>query len=411
MKPLDEALVQVLGSFSALEAETVPLADALGRFLAEPLVALADQPAFDNSAMDGWALRHGDGDGPRMRAAGESRAGGGLPPPLGAGEAMRIFTGAPMPAGADTVVLQEDTVVDRDRVRFTEPPRAGQHVRQRASDFAAGDRLASPGTAMSPGALALTAGQGLASIAVHRRPRVAIVPCGDELQPLGTTAPPGTIYDSNGPMLEALVRQAGGIPDRRPAVGDELKRLVAGFGRALDDADLLLTTGGVSVGDHDLVKDAFDQLGVSLDLWKVRVKPGKPLAYGRRERDGRPVLGLPGNPASAFVTFTLFARPAIRRLLGDPRPGCARVRARLLDDLRHRPGRTELARARVERLPEGLVVAPHPNQGSGALVALGTTNALVVIPAEADGLAAGDEVDALLLDGLPGEPWDLPMDT
>lgn len=412
MKPLDEALAEVLGAFAALPGhEDAPIGEAFGRVLATDIRARIDQPAADTSAMDGWAIRFGTAEGERWRIApGESRAGGEPPPPLGPGAALRIFTGAVLPQGADTVVLQEDTERDGDHVRFTDPPREGRHVRARASDVAAGDLLLERGITLSPGAVALLASQGMDRIPVSRRPRVAIIPTGDELQAPGATSVPGAIVDSNGPMLEALVRQAGALADRRPAAPDDLEALTAAIAAAITESDLLLTTGGVSVGEHDHVKAAFERAGVSLELWKVAMKPGKPLVFGRHE-SGTAVLGLPGNPVSALATFTLFAGPAIRRLLGDPRPAPPRLRARLAGSLRHKPGRSELARASLMREGDEWVATPHANQGSGALVAIGQSDALVLIPATSTGLEAGTEVIALPLGPLPGEPHDRPLDT
>ncbi len=411
MTPLDEALREILGSFAALpDHEEVSLAEALGRVLARPLLATVDQPAADTSAMDGWAVRFGSADERWGVAPGESRAGGPPPAPLEPGMALRIFTGAVLPEGADTVVLQEDTARDGDAVHFTDPPQLGRHVRARASDVAVGDRLLDVGQTIHPGAIALLASQGRARVSVVRRPRVAIIPTGDELKAPGEANAPGAIVDSNGPMLEALVREAGALPDRRPAVGDDLEALSVAFRAALAEADLLLTTGGVSVGDHDHVKAALERAGVSLAVWKVAVKPGKPVAFGRDEA-GTPVLGLPGNPVSALATFTVFAGPAIRRLLGDPRPSPPRLRARLDAPLRHRPGRTELSRASLRREGSDWVVTPHPNQGSGAVIAIGQSNALVVIPASSTGLDVGASVEVLPLGPLPGEPFDRALDT
>jgi len=411
VKALDEALAEVLGSFTALPGhQEVPLAEAAGRVLALDLRARVDQPVADTSAMDGWAIRFGSADGRWRVAPGESKAGGALPAPLGAGEALRIFTGALLPEGADTVVLQEDTEREAGHVRFTDPPREGQHVRRRASDVASGEGLLPRGSTLTPGAIALFASQGLARVPVMARPRVAIVPTGDELRAPGESDTPGAIVDSNGPMLEALVQGAGGLPDRRPAAPDDLDALTDAFADAIADSDLLLTTGGVSVGEHDHVKAAFERAGVSLSLWKVAMKPGKPLAFGRHP-SGTGVLGLPGNPVSALATFTLFAAPAIRRLLGDPRPGPARLRAELGAALRHKPGRTELARASLRREGDRWVATPHPNQGSGALVAIGQSDALVVIPAASGGLETGAVVETLPLGPLPGEPYDRPLDS
>lgn len=398
MKSVEEALAAMLPSFVPREAVDVPLAEALGRTLAAQLVATLDQPAFDHSAMDGYAVRAADIVGASENSpstlplAGESRAGGAAPGALASGKAMRIFTGAPLPAGADAVVAQEDTSVDGDHVQIRFASQAGRHIRARASDFSAGDLLLEVGTHVGPGVVALSASQGRTTLPVHRRPRVAILSTGDELVPLGEALPEGRIHDSNSPMVAALVAQAGAEPWVLERSGDALEALTDAVIQGLE-ADLLITTGGVSVGDYDLVRDAFEAAGVALDFWKILVKPGKPLAFGRGPRG--PVVGLPGNPVSAFVTFHVFVAPGILQMQGSRsrRP----LEVRLAAEHRHSPGRTEYARAHLSEDPEGPIATLHPRQGSGSIDSLASAHALVVLPAEREYFPAGTRLSALRL--------------
>lgn len=386
----------MMPSFTPLPPERVTLDAALGRHLATDILAREDAPPFDNSAMDGWAIRAADLAGASAQqpvtlpARGESRAGGEPPPPHAPGTATRIFTGAPMPEGADTVVAQEDTERRGDDVAFFLAPEARRHVRARAADIRAGEPLLAVGHRIEAGTIALLASQGLGGVDVHRRPRVAILSTGDELRDVGDPAAPGTIVNSNAPMLAALVRLAGGVPRLVPRCGDELGAVVAALEGALQD-DVVITTGGVSVGDYDVVRDAFERVGVDMSFWKIAIKPGKPVAFGRH--GGTPVVGLPGNPVSAFVTFFVFVRPGLRRMLGDPAPFPAPLRVPLAEPYEHKPGRTELVRARLTEDGARL----HSRQGSGAIPSLAWADALVVIPAEARRLEAGDSVVALPL--------------
>jgi molybdopterin molybdotransferase len=414
MLPLDEALRRVVAPIEPLaDTEDSPLAEALGRTLGAQVRARFDQPAFDNSAMDGWAVRTTDISSARSdhpvtlaRAPGESRAGGSLPAPLAEGRALRIYTGAPFPPGADAVVIQEDVESSGERLRFAEPARPWQNVRRRGSDFAAGAALLDVGEVIVGGAIALLASQGFASVATRRPPRVAIVPTGDELRPIGSEAEPGAVYDSNGPMLAALVREVGGEPRPYGAVGDDDDALARTLERALTESDLVLTTGGVSVGEHDRVKEVLARLGVRADLWRVALKPGKPLAAGSFTRGGIqvPVLGLPGNPVSAFVTFHLFAASVVRRLLGQPHPLPARLPVIVGAAVRHRPGRAELARVTLARRAGEWIATPHANQGSGAPDAIGQCDALLYVPSESQGLEAGSTGEVWMVRPLPREP-------
>jgi molybdopterin molybdotransferase len=398
----EEARARILAGATRLGSERVPLDLAAGRVLAERIVAFRPLPPFDHSAMDGYALRAADlvGDGPFTLRVGpdESRAGRAAPA-LGPGEACRIFTGAALPPGADAVVMQEEVARDGDRITFASRPRSGAHVRNAGEDIRAGQEALAEGTRLAAGHLSLAASLDRGELVVARRPRVAIACTGDELRPPGTPGGPASIPESNSVALAALVRQSGGEPRVLPAIGDDLEATAAALDRALDDADLVLTVGGVSVGDHDLVRPALAQVGVALDFYKVAIKPGKPLTFGRRERSGKVsrVLGLPGNPASALTTFLLFGAPLLRALQGDATPIPLLLPARLKTRLRHKAGRLEFARATLERQGRDLVAVPLANQASGATTSTGWATALVLVPLEAEDLPEGAAVDVLRL--------------
>ena len=400
MLRIREALDVILPAFTPRPAERVPLDDALGRILATELAAREDAPPFDASAMDGYAVRAEDlaaasADQPvRLPIAGESRAGSAPGPALAPSTCIRILTGAPVPEGA-TVIAQEDTTREGDHVVFSLAPRPRQHVRARGEDTHRDRPILAAGTRLGAGEIALLASQSYAHVAVHARPRVAVLSNGDELRGLGEAPRPGSIIDSNAHMLAAAVRAAGGIPVVLPTARDDLDELVARVRTGLE-ADVLVTSGGVSVGDHDLLHDAFAQAGVSRDFWKVRMKPGKPLAFGRAGRT--PVLGLPGNPVSAWVGFELFVRPGLRRMLGDPRPHRAWARARLGRAMPSTGTRTELARATLALAADGrLVATPLVRQGSGSLPSIAAVDALAVLPESPTRIEEGTDIDVLLL--------------
>jgi molybdopterin molybdotransferase len=409
VKSVEEAAHEILASFRPIGEERLPLLSALGRFLSGDVFARFDSPLFDNSAMDGYAVRAdelasaSDGAPLALFVRGESRAGGAPPEPLAPHSAMRIFTGAPLPALADAVVLQEDTQRDGERVQLREAPRPGDNVRARASDLRRGELALTSHSRIGPGEVALLASQEYASVTVFRRPRVAILATGDELRDIGEPARPGSIVNSNAYALAAQVLEAGADPWLLPPVGDRLEE-VRDAVRAGLVADVLVMSGGVSVGEYDVVRDALAAEGVALDFWKVRMKPGKPLAFGRH--GAVPLLGLPGNPVSAFVTFELFVRPGLRKMLGSLTPARPRVRVRLAEPWRRKAGRTEFARARLEPSDHGLVARLAARQGSGAVTALANVQALVVIPAECEALEAGAPLEALLLSSFPGADSD-----
>lgn len=389
MLTLEEARAKILAAVPRLGEETVALDDLCGRVLAEDVLASGPLPPFDYSAMDGYALVAAE-HAPSMPVIGESRAGGPLPAVLAPGAAARILTGAPIPPRADAVVPQEDVVREGDTIAIAARPTPGKHIRRQGEDLAAGALALARGTRLSAGHIALLATVDRASARVAKKPRVTIVSTGDELREPGSPARPGSIVDGNSYMLTALCRSAGAIA-RRVRVGDELDATRAAIREALD-GDLILTVGGVSVGDHDYVRDALAAEGVALGFWKVAIKPGKPLAFGRK--DEKLVLGLPGNPAAAFVTFLTFGAPLLRAMTGDAR-ATTPVRARLLRARRGTENRTELARARLH----GDTVELFDNQASGAVTGLAWCDALAVLPANTSSFAEGTPVDVYRVDG------------
>lgn len=391
--PVADAQARLFALGGPLPVQAAPLAEAAGRWAAEPVVALRDQPGLDLSAMDGWAIRHAERPGPWM-IAGESAAGGGLGRALQPGEAARIFTGAPVPGGADCVLIQEEAAAEDGQVRMTGegPPRPGHHIRPRGSDFARGTVLVPEGERLTPARIALAALGGHGTLRVRRRVRVAIVSTGDELVPPGDPAEGARLPASNGIMLAAQlaglpveVRDLGIVPDRLDAIA-------AAFAEAARVADVIVTTGGVSVGDHDLVRPALERAGATLDFWRVALKPGKPLMAGQLGTAA--VLGLPGNPVSAFVTAELFLKPLVRHLSGarDPHPRLSD--GRLGAALPPTGVRAEYLRA---RRVEGRLVEVA-SQDSAAVRALAAADLLVVRPPHAPAAAAGETVPVIALD-------------
>lgn len=395
MLSFDEARERTLSDVEPLGAERVDLSSAADRVLAETLVARDPIPAQDYSAMDGYAVQSADfsGSGPwRFEVQGVSRTGHAPPPRLVPGTSCRIFTGAALPAGADAVHLQEDAEVLPDgSVRFALAVHAGENVRRRGEDLQAGAVALERGTRLGPFQLALVAALDRPSVLVTRRPRVVVVCTGDELRAVGSPGRPQSIPESNGVAVAALARSAGASAELAPLAADDPSSLTAAIASALGAADLLVTVGGVSVGDHDVVRPALEAAGATLDFWKVRIKPGKPLVVGRAGRTR--ILGLPGNPVSAQLTFSLFGLPLLRALSGERAPLPPVHEAALLDDLPQRPGRMGFYRARLE--PEG--VRPLPNQASGNLVGLARADALVLVPADSTGYPRGARVRYLRL--------------
>lgn len=389
----------MLPAFSPLGEEDAHLTESAGRYVSQDVRARFDAPPFDNSAMDGYAVRAADvasatPETPvRLPIVGESRAGGPLPEPLRPGTACRIFTGAPMPAGADAVVIQEDTDRDGDDVRIREASAEGQHLRAQGSDVSSGALLLRRGDPMWPGEIGLLASQNIDRVPVFRRPKVAILSTGDELRPLGEELEPGMIINSNMYVLTEMIRALGAIPVPLPTAPDALPEIETSLRTALE-ADVVITTGGVSVGEYDFVNEAFANVGIELGFWKVRMKPGKPVSFATYR--GKPVVGVPGNPISAMVAFEVLIAPCLRKMLGDPRPHPEPVVARLRAAYRRRPGRIEIARGFATREGDEVVVTLHHLQGSGSLPSFVGVNALVILPADKAEFAAGDKVQAIL---------------
>lgn len=406
MLRFEEALARILAlGAPVLPLELVALEDADGRVLGEDLLASADLPGFDYSSMDGYAVRLRDLDGaPPFRVAvhGESRT-GAVPDMLAPNAAMRIFTGAAIPAGADAVVMQENVARDGDVAVIAARPRGGQNIRRRGEDLAANTVAIAKGTRLRPAHLALAGAVDRAVVPVATRPIVTFLATGDELRRPGTDAVPGTIPESNTVALRAMARRAGASTRAQPYVRDERAATERAFAAALEESDVLVTIGGVSVGDHDLVRPALEAVGVKLEFWRVAIKPGKPLAIGRLPRSGRRdaiVVGLPGNPASAMTTFAVFGVALLRAMQGDAKPFPAFARARMTRAHAHDPGRLELARAVVSQAEQGFSVTTLGNQASGASTTMAHADALVCIPENATGVGAGDEVDLLLMSDL-----------
>jgi len=396
MLTFEEAQARVLSGVEAKGSERVGVLEALGRVLAERLEANRPMPAFDYSAMDGYAVASESfsGSGPwSLQVVGESRTGASAPR-LERGTACRIFTGAVLPEGADAVVMQEDVERSGDQARFKERPQRFDHVRRRGEDLDSGATALEVGTRIGPDQIGLIAALDRPSVAVARRPRVSILCTGDELRAPGEPPRPSSIPESNGVALAARVRQVGGEPVLLPFARDDSESTLRSVRDALSDADVLLTVGGVSVGDHDVVRPALEAAGAKLDFWKVRIKPGKPLVYGHVGRTR--ILGLPGNPVSAQVTFALFGVPLLRRLQGDAKPVAPLRRARLAEAVRQKPGR----RAYLRGVLDGDRVSVWGNQASGAPTSLAWANCLVIIPEDSEGFEAGSDVSVLALGDL-----------
>ncbi len=387
----EEARRLATEGLAPIDVETLSLVEALHRAVAADIVATRALPGFDNSAMDGFAVRHADVQGERPSLSVRMHVSAGAIPDraLEPGEAARIFTGAPLPEGADTVVMQEDAEVEGETVTFTDVPPARSHVRYRGEDIAPGEPVVTRGMELHAGRIAMLAAQGHGSLDVYRRPRVAIVPTGDELVPIGADVGPGQVPNTNAPMLAAQVRDAGGEPWVFGPVRDELAGITQAMREAAAGADLVLTTGGMSVGDFDHVRHALSADG-ELSFYKVAVKPGKPLGLGRLE--GTPILGLPGNPVSAFVGFELFGRPMVRTLGGYATTDRPAFSAPLAREVRRNRTRPEYVRCDI--LADG-TLSPWPKQGSGILSSLLHADALAMIPAGPDVVAAGSTVQAV----------------
>ena len=396
MLSVEEARARILDGVVPVATEIVSIADAWGRVLAEPVTARVSQPPHDVSAMDGYALRAANGvAGASLRVVGNAPAGHPWRGRVGEGEAVRLFTGSVVPDGADCVVVQEDTDSDGAVVTFREAAQLGRHIRGRGSDFGAGEMLVRGGVRLGARAVGLVAAGNVPWVVVHRRPRVAILSTGDEIAWPGDPIADGGIVSSNPWALAGLVRGAGAEPTVLPIALDDSRALA----RALPAAasfDLLLTSGGASVGDHDLVRAALLEAGMQLDFWRIAMRPGKPLMSGRFGRV--PVLGLPGNPVSSVVTALLFARPLLARLCGLPDAPPAWESARLAAALGPNDARADHLRCSIATDAEGVVHAtPFTEQSSGLNRVLARADALLLRAPHAAAAAVGDPVSILRL--------------
>ena len=392
---VDDARSRMLAAAVKLDSETVALDAALGRVLNQDLRATRDQPPFRASAMDGWAVRAADGPG-RLRIIGESAAGHGFTGVLEPGEAVRIFTGAPVPAGADAVVIQEDATRDGEHVAIPVVIEPG-NIRPAGQDFKAGSTLLAAGTRLDAWRLSLAAAAGLAQLQVARRPRVIILSTGEEIVPPGTMAGPFQIFNSGTTALAALIEGWGGRPVALAEVGDDAGATAAAVGGA--GGDVVVTVGGASVGDHDLVKPALRELGLQMIVESVAVRPGKPTWFGTLA-DGRRVLGLPGNPASALACAELFLRPLLAAMQGAD-PAVRIVRARAARPLAANGAREHWMRARIAYLADGAIEATaFTDQDSALVTVFAQADALLRRPAGAPAVNPGEAVDVLLLDRM-----------
>lgn len=393
-----EALEQMLAAVTpAPAAQRIPISEALGATLAEDIVAQHPVPAFDNSAMDGYALRAADAIGGRPLPVSQHILAGCPAVPLAEGTAARIFTGAPLPEGADCVVMQESCTADAEGVIVTAAASVGGHVRRRGEDVAVGSVVVPRGRRLRPQDLGLLASVGVAAVNVYRPLRVAVLVTGDELRAPGVPSlRPGEIFNSNGPMLTALVRRCGMQVALEVAVADDEQAVASALADAAGVADVILSTGGVSVGEADHVRAQVERLG-SLSLWRIAIKPGKPLAFGRVGEV--PFIGLPGNPSSVFVTFAVLARPFLLACQGRREPEVQKLPVRAGFTVGTAGSREEYLRVSLVQDEYGLEAVLAGNQSSGALSAVARAQALAVVAPDTL-IESGDTIEVLLLDAL-----------
>ncbi len=399
MLTVEDALEGILSRVGPLSAERVEIMGALGRVLAEPIVSRATIPPWPNSSMDGYAIRAQDTNGEPVELAIVGRIIAGAMPsrPLRAGESMRIFTGAPLPEGADAVVPQEDVAADDRRVTVRGRIAPGAYVRAAGEDVRTGDLVVKPGGVVGAAEVGLLATLGYSQVRVYRRPRVAILSTGNELADLGMEPGPAQIPNTNTYSLMAQVIEAGGQPINLGVAPDRLEAITERVRWGFAAADLLVTSAGVSVGELDLVREALERSGAELHLWQVSMRPGKPITFGTR--DGRPVFGLPGNPVSAMVTFELFVRPALRRMAGADVIDRPRLRARALDPIANPGSRRGYLRVTLTPDAQGYGARLTGDQGSAILRSMVLADGLAVVAPDTT-IAVGEAVDVIVLRAL-----------
>jgi len=396
---VEEARARILRAFEPVGKETIGVADAWGRVLATEIHARLTQPPADVSAMDGYAVRAADAqEGAKLRVVGAAPAGRPLDTVLKWGEAVRLFTGSVIPAGADAVLLQEDARVEGEIIVAGQACIPGQHIRRQGQDFAAGDTILSPGIRLGARQIGLAAAANHPWLTAYRRPRIAILSTGDEIHLPGEPISPGGIVSSNALVLAGFARALGAEPWVLPIAADDAEAIGTAAKAALG-ADLLVTTGGASVGDHDLLQAGLARQGFALDFWKIAMRPGKPMIFG--QLGGMPVLGLPGNPVSAFVCGVLFLMPAIARLSGLSQEMPQTVAATLGAPVRANDHRMEFLRATLSCGADGALVAtPLLRQDSALQGTLARADALVLRPPHAAACGAGDAIHVIRLDLL-----------
>ena len=403
MRTVEEHLGTILDTVHPLPPYEQPLLEAIGLPICEDVAATIDLPTFDNSAMDGYACRYADLEGVsqespvRLPVVGESAAGQTKAYGLSPGQAVKIMTGAPMPTGADVVVPIEWTDGGRANVTIRRPPAPGQHVRPRGEDVRAGDALLEEGDVLGPRQIAILAAVGRARVKARPRPRVVVLSTGSELREPGTPLGFDSIYDSNSFTLAAAVRQADAIAYRIGSVADDPQELTDTLSDQLVRADLVVTSGGVSKGDYDVVKDVLSRVG-TVQFTEVAMQPGKPQGFGTIGEDETPIFTLPGNPVSSYISFEVFVLPAIRRMMGKLPYRRPLVRARCATGFMSPKGRKQFVRGHFEVTAKGAVVAPVGGHGSHLIGSLSQSNALIVVPDASTDVDADSTVDVMVLD-------------
>jgi len=401
MIQVQEALDKILCQIQFKGVERVPLGQALGRVLTEDVVSRINNPPLDNSAMDGYAviaedIQSATPENPvKLEMVEEIAAGYTAKGTLKPGQTMRIMTGAPIPPGADAVLMQEDTQKDGNAILCLDKADVAENIRRAGEDVKIGEGVIKKGTTLSPAHIGMLAVIGRSQIAVSQRPTVAILSTGDEILELDETPQGPQIFNSNGHMLAAQIKSAGGIPVYLGIAKDTEKDLMEKFEWALK-ADIVVSSGGVSVGDYDLVKSSLQKMGQDMLFWKVAMKPGKPLAFGRIGKT--PIFGLPGNPVSSFVSFEQFVRPSLRKVLGCSDLSHKTVQAKLTRTINKKPGRLHFLSSIVSWADGEYTVTPAGEQGSGILKSAANANGLLIFPLEAEEIKQGQEVAVQLLE-------------
>ncbi|WP_421252864.1 molybdopterin molybdotransferase MoeA [Aeromonas jandaei] len=397
--PLSDALQGMLEQLSCCcDSEQLPLPQALGRILASDIASPLAVPPFDNSAMDGYAVRLADlAAGIPLIMAGKAFAGQPYQGEWPAGHCVRIMTGAPVPAGTDAVVMQEETQADGDRITFLAQPEPGQNIRRAGSDIGKGACVLQAGTRLTPREMPLLASLGIATVPVRRPLKVAIFSTGDELKPVGTPLAHGDIYDSNRYGVRAMLARLGCDCLDLGIIPDDPAQLRAAFIRADEEADVLITTGGVSVGEADFTKQLLDELG-EIGFWKLAIKPGKPFAFGRLPRAW--FFGLPGNPVSAMVTFDQLVQPALAKLAGQRFERPLQLQAVTTEQLKKSPGRLDFQRGILSQGPNGLEVRSTGSQDSAVFSSLSRANCYIILERERGRITAGETVTVEPFGGL-----------